>query len=362
MKPVVAFGEIMGRIAMPGFRRFNQSLPGTVEFEFAGAEANVLRSLADLGLPTRFITALPSSELGDACIASLRSHGIDTGHIRRTSDGRLGLYFLEKGAAQRAGVVLYDRDGSSIAITPDYPWATLLADAGWLHLTGITPALSQAAADANLAAARTARSLGIPVSVDLNFRSKLWRWEPGTAPRTLANRLLRELLPFATHCIAGREDAAEMLGIRPRTPPPSGDKPDLEAILDVARQLHETFPNLEVIAITLRQTLSASHHLWGGLLHHTGSLQTFHAPATPDGAFDPYSIAHIVDRVGTGDAFSAGLIFALNTPELAAPEIALRFATAASCLAHSVEGDANRCSRAEIESLVNGSGTFRVRR
>lgn len=364
MKPIVAFGEIMGRVAMPGFRRFSQCMPGNVEFEFAGAEANVLRCLADLGLSTAFVTALPQNELGDACIASLRSNGIDTRHILRPEAGRLGLYFLEKGAAQRAGTVVYDREGSSIAVTPAlaYPWKEILSNAGWLHLTGITPALSAAAAAANLVAARTAHELGVPVSCDLNFRSKLFRWEPGTAPRALANRLMREFLPFATHFVGGREDAAEMMGIRPRTPPAAGDAPDLNATLDVARQLHDLFPNLRTIAITLRQTVTASHHLWGGFLYDTASAQAFHAPAAADGSFAPYAITHIVDRVGTGDAFSAGLLFCLNTPGMDSPETALRFAAAASCLAHSIEGDANRCSRAEIEALMNGSGSFRVRR
>ncbi len=364
MKPIVAFGEIMGRVAMPGYRRFSQALPGTIEFDFAGAEANAIRSLADLGLPTSFITALPSNELGDACVASLRSHGIDTRSIVRTPGGRLGLYFLEKGAAQRPGTVVYDREGSSIATTPAdaYAWPEILANASWLHLTGITPALSQTAATANLVAARTAHALGIPVSCDMNFRSKLWRWEPGTAPRDLANRLLRELLPFATHFIGGREDAAEMLGIRPRTPPSGGDAPDLAATLDVAHQLHETFPGLRQIAITLRQTITASRHRWGGFLYDTATRQAFHAPTSAEGSFDPYPIEHIIDRVGTGDAFSAGLIFCMNTPGMDSPEIALRFAIAASCLAHSIEGDANRATRTEIEALMSGNGTFRVRR
>ncbi len=364
MKSIVAFGEIMGRVSMPGYRRFSQSLPGTIEFDFAGAEANAIRSLADLGLPTSFVTALPSNELGDACVASLRSHGIDTHSIVRTSGGRLGLYFLEKGAAQRAGAVIYDREGSSVATTPAdaYGWPEILANASWLHLTGITTALSQIAAQANLAAARTAHSLGMPVSCDLNFRSKLWRWEPGTAPRDLANRQMRELLPFTTHFIGGREDAAEMMGIRPRTPATVGDAPDLAATLDVAHQLQETFPNLRQIAITLRQTITASHHLWGGFLYDTASRQAFHAPSAPGGSFAPYPITHIVDRVGTGDAFASGLIFCLNTPGMESPETALRFATAASCLAHSVEGDPNRATRAEIEALMSGAGTFRVRR
>lgn len=354
----------MGRVAMPGFRRFGQALPGVVEFEFAGAEANVAASLTAFGAPARFVTALPGNEIADACVASLRTHGIDTSRIVRTPHGRLGLYFLEKGAAQRGGVVVYDREGSSIATTPAtaYDWDGILADAGWLHLTGITPALSALAAQSNLAAAKAARRLGLPVSCDMNFRAKLWRWEPGTAPRELANRLMREVLPHATHFVGGREDAAEMLGIRPHTPAAAGDAPDPQAFVDIARQLQDAFPNLRSVAITLRQTVSASHHRWGGFLHDCGSGRHWLAPSGPEGGLAPYDIDPIVDRVGTGDAFSAGLIFAWNTPGLDSHETALRYATAASCLAHSVEGDFNRCSRAEVEALMDGAASGRVRR
>ncbi|KAB2667682.1 MAG: sugar kinase [Verrucomicrobia bacterium] len=364
MKTIVAFGEIMGRISMPGFLRFSQAMPGHVDVEFAGAEANVATSIALLGGPTAFVTALPANEIADACVASLRRHGIDTRHILRTQHGRLGLYFLEKGANQRAGNVVYDREGSAIATTPAtaYDWDTILGDAGWLHLTGITPAVSAVAAEANLAAARAARRLGLPVSCDLNFRGKLWRWNPGLAPRELAAVEMSRLLPEATHLVAGREDAAEMLGIRPRVATRTDDGPDPDAILDVARQLHARFPRLETIAITLRESRSASHHRWGGFLYETAADRFHLAPSAPDGGLAPYEITHIVDRVGGGDAFSAGLIFALNTPELKDPNTALRFATAASCLAHSIEGDANLSSRAEIEALMGGSASGRVKR
>lgn len=364
MKTIVAFGEIMGRIAMPGFLRFSQCMPGHVDVDFAGAEANVATSLALLGAPTAFVTALPSNEIADACVASLRRHGVDTRHVLRTASGRLGLYFLEKGANQRSGNVVYDREGSAVSITPPdaYAWDPVLAGAGWLHLTGITTALSATAAESNLAAARAARRLGLPVSVDLNFRAKLWRWEPGMAPRELASREMARLLPEATTLVAGREDAAEMLGIRPRTPARADDGADPEAMRDVARQLHARFPGLERVAITMRETRSALHHRWGGFLYETAADRFHVAPLAADGSYAPYEITHIVDRVGGGDAFSAGLLFALNTPALSDPMTALRFATAASCLAHSVEGDANLCTRAEIEALMGGSAAGRVRR
>lgn len=364
MKTIVAFGEIMGRISMPGYLRFAQAMPGHVDVEFAGAEANVATSLALLGAPSAFVTALPTNELADACVASLRRHGIDVRNVLRVPSGRLGLYFLEKGANQRGGNVVYDREGSSVSVTPAdaYDWNAILRDAGWLHLTGITTAVSETAAEANLAAARAARRLGIPVSCDLNFRAKLWRWNPALAPRALAMEQMSRLLPEVTHLVGGREDAAEMLGIRPRTTARADDGPDPEAMLDVARQLHARFPALQAVAIALRETRSASHHRWAGFLFETASGEFHVAPSGPDGNLAPYDITHIVDRVGGGDAFSAGLIFALNTAELRDPATALRFATASSCLAHSIEGDANLSTRAEIEMLMGGGPSGRVRR
>ena len=364
MKTIVAFGEIMGRISMPGFRRIGQCLPGSVEVEFAGAEANVLTSITLLGGQTSFVTALPSNEIGDACIASLRARAVGTAHIRRTPHGRVGLYFVEKGANQRSGTVVYDREGSAVSLTPGsaYDWPAILRDAGWLHLTGITPAISASGAESTLMAARAARDLGLPVSCDLNFRGKLWRWSPGVAPHDLAFQQMHALLPFVTHLMGGREDAAEMLGIRPRTTPQTGDGPDPAAVLDVARQIHGRFPQLEWIALTQRESVSALHHYWGGFLYNTREDQAYWAPLGTEKSYAPYSITHIVDRVGGGDAFSAGLIFGWNTPGLEAPEAALGFATAAACLAHSIEGDANLVTRAEVEALVSGSASGRLRR
>lgn len=364
MKPIVAFGEILGRISMPGFRRFAQSMPGSVEIEFAGAEANVLSSLARLGTSTSYITALPANEIGDACLTSLRGRGIGLDRVVRRSDSRLGLYFVEKGANQRGGLVVYDREGSALATTPSatYRWSEVLSDASWLHLTGITPALSALAAEANLEAARTAMQLGIPVSCDLNFRSKLWRWDSSLSPQALAAREMNRVLPHVTHLIGGREDAASMLDIRPRGTSPSKDTPNREATLDVMTQLAARFPRLEAIAMTQRQGVSAHHHLWGGCLYTVATREDHWAPTDAEGRYAPYEITQIVDRIGGGDAFSAGLIFAWNTPDLSNPEQAVRFATAASCLAHSIEGDANEVTREEIEALMAGSNGGRVRR
>jgi 2-dehydro-3-deoxygluconokinase len=237
-----------------------------------------------------------------------------------------------------------------------------LNDAGWLHLTGITPALSALAAEANLEAAKTASSLGIPVSCDLNYRSKLWRWDSAASPQELARREMGRLLPFITHLVVGREDAAEILGIRPRISASPSDVPDQESTLDVMTQLADRFPGLRAIAMTQRQGVSAHHHLWGGCLYDVGTRKDHWAPIDLLGAYAPYEMTQIVDRIGGGDAFSAGLIFSWTTPELANPRTAVRFAVAASCLAHSIEGDANLVTRYEVEDLMAGSNGGRVRR
>ncbi|MFM7213965.1 MAG: sugar kinase, partial [Verrucomicrobiota bacterium] len=254
--------------------------------------------------------------------------------------------------------------GSALATTPSstYRWPEVLSEAGWLHLTGITPALSALAAEANLEAARTAMQLGIPVSCDLNHRSKLWRWDSSLSPQDLAAREMNRVLPHVTHLIAGREDAVSMLGIRTRGTSTFGDTPNRDATLDVMTQLADRFPRLQAIAMTQRQGISAHHHLWGGSLYTVATREDQWAPTDAEGRYAPYEITQIVDRIGGGDAFSAGLIFAWNTPDLANPEQAVRFATAASCLAHSIEGDANVVTREEIESLMGGSTGGRVRR
>lgn len=361
---VVTFGEVMGRIAPPGFQRWMQALPGTVEITFAGAEANVAASIALWGGGARFVTALPLNPIADACVKTLRGLGIDTGCIVRTSRGRLGLYFLETGANQRGGSVVYDREGSALMLTPasDYPWDAILHGADWFHVTGITPALSRNTADATLAAVQAAKAGGIPVSCDLNFRKKLWNWEPGTPPQELARRTMTSLLPLTDVVFANEEDAELVLGIRAEGSDVSAGRVEADAYAAVARQIAEAFPNVKKVAITLRQSISASHNNWGGLLYDAATGKHWLAPTGADGQYDPYAIRNIVDRVGAGDAFAAGIIFALNTPELAEPEAALRFAVAASCLKHSIPGDFNYSTRAEVEALARGIQSGRVSR
>jgi len=351
----------MGRFAPEGFLRFRQALPGSLELTFAGAEANVAASLALFGADARFVTALPRHAIADACVGTLAGLGVDTSCIVRTKNGRLGLYFLETGANQRPSNVIYDREHSSVSLTPasEYAWDKVLKGAKWLHTTGITPSLSKISADAALEAVRTAKTAGLRVSCDLNFRKKLWNWEPGTEAGVLAERTMRAILPFVDVVIANEEDAADVLGIHAADTDVQSGKVSAEKYPAVARWIAEQFPNVSLVAITLRESLSASHNNWGALLYDVKSDTPHFAPVR-DGNYEPWQIKNIVDRVGGGDSFGAGLIFALNTPELSEPSTAIAFAVAASCLAHSISGDFNYTSRAEAEALMNGSGAGRV--
>jgi 2-dehydro-3-deoxygluconokinase len=361
MGTVITFGEIMGRLAPEGFLRFRQCLPGALQMSFAGAEANVAASIACFGGQSAFVTALPKHEIADACVASLDALRIGTRHILRTDSGRLGLYFLETGANQRAGNVIYDRAGSAVSATPfdRYDWKEILRDAAWFHVTGITPSLSRGAAEATLCAVKEAKSRQLQVSCDLNFRKKLWRWDPACSPNELAERTVRQMLPFVDVVLANEEDASDVLGIHARDTDVHAGKLAVERYPEVAAEIARQFPNISRIAVTLRESVSASHNNWGGMLYDSSLDKAFFAPMR-DGVYEPYQIRNIVDRVGAGDAFAAGLIFALMTPELCAPGTAVAFAAAASCLAHSVVGDFNYSTRGEVEALMKGSGSGRV--
>jgi 2-dehydro-3-deoxygluconokinase len=361
MKTLVTFGEIMARLAPEGVLRFQQAMPGRLNVTFAGAEANVAVSYSYLGGVSRFVTALPSNPLADSCLRTLQSFGVDTTHIVQTGEGRLGLYFVETGANQRPGRVIYDRDGSSVAIAPRdvYDWHEILEDAGWAHVSGITPAVSRQAADATLDLVRIAGEQGIPVSCDLNFRKKLWRWEEGTGARELAERTMREILPYVGLVIANEEDASDVLSIRAVDSDVEQGRLSIDRYPAVAREIVKQFPNVGRVAVTLRESVSASHNNWGAMLYTRANDQAVFAPQA-DGAYRPYEIRNIVDRVGGGDSFAAALLFALTNPELDAADHAIAFASAASCLAHSITGDFNFNTREEVESLMRGSGSGRV--
>lgn len=361
MKSVVTFGEIMGRIATRGHARFRQALPGEVVITFAGAEANVAASLAMLGQPVSFVTALPAdSDIADACEGYLRNVGIDTSRIVR-GEGRMGMYYVETGANQRPSKVTYDREHSAVARAAEsaYDWESILSGADWFHFTGITPAVSAEAAAATRAAVEAARAAGLTVSCDLNFRKKLWRWETGTSAKELAGRVMSELLPFVDVLIANEGDADDILGIRAEGTDVESGQLSIDQYPEVAREIVRRFPNVRLVGITLRESISADWNNWGAMVYDGKSDESHFAPVT-DGRYAPYQIRDIVDRVGAGDAFGAGLIHAMTSADMADPARAVQFATAASCLAHSIEGDFNYASREDIERLMAGSASGRV--
>ena len=340
---VVGFGEVMMRLTPPGFLRFDQA--HSFDVNFTGAEANVLASLARFGHAVEIVTRLPDNDLGDAGIAFLRSLGIGTRHILRGGD-RLGLFFVEMGAMQRPSKVIYDRAGSAIAAASPglFDWPAILSDADWLHWTGITPAVSKGLAAACLEAVQIARARGLTISCDLNYRKKLWQWGKR------ASEVMPQLVSLCDIAIGNEEDAEAVFGLQAPGAQVEAGRVSAEAYRPVCEQLHARFPNLKLVAITLRGSISASHNTWTAVAFDGKTL--FAAPI--------YDLTHIVDRVGGGDAFAGGLIHGLLANwDL---EQALRFAVAASCLKHSIYGDSNRASLAEVEALMRGSGSGRVQR
>jgi 2-dehydro-3-deoxygluconokinase len=342
-KLVVTFGEIMLRLAPPGFERLLQS-PQFVA-TFGGGEANVAVSVAGFGNPSRYITVLPDKNpIADAVVAQLRGFGVDTSQIVR-GKGRMGIYFLESGANQRPSKVVYDRDNSAIALAGPgaIDWAAALADATWFHVTGITPALSQSAADLAIEAVRKARGNGITVSCDLNYRKNLWKYGK-TAPE-----VMRELMKHVDVAIANEEDCQAALGIQADVDVHSG-KLEAAKYETLTKRVLEEYPDLNMIAITLRESKSASHNGWSACLNDRKQFLVSRY----------YDITHIVDRVGGGDAFAGGLIYGLLN--LGSSQAAIEFAVAASCLKHSIPGDFNRFSADEVKALIKGGGSGRVQR
>ncbi|MAI20213.1 MAG: carbohydrate kinase [Kiritimatiellaceae bacterium] len=357
---VVTFGEIMGRMATPDHLRLRQAR--SIDITYAGAEASVAASICNYGGTARYVTALPHHALAEAAIDSVRAVGIDTQFIIRTDHGRLGLYFLETGANQRPSKVVYDRADSAVSQTPAdaYNWEAIFDGAQWLHLSGITPALSQNAADATRVAAQKAKAAGCTVSIDLNYRNKLWNWDSHQKRRALAQNTMRDILPFVDVVIANEEDCHDVLGIQAGETDVQTGELDTARYPDVARQVAAQFPNVTHVAITLRESYSANHNHWGAMLYDVATDTPHFAPLDAEGNYHAYPINNIVDRVGGGDSFAGGLIFSLITPELAAPETAIRYAVAASCLKHSIKGDFNFSTRAEVEALMGGSTSGRV--
>jgi 2-dehydro-3-deoxygluconokinase len=342
-KKVVTFGEIMLRLSPPGYQRFVQAR--SLDVVYGGAEANVAASLAGLQVPVEYVTRLPANDLGDACLNYLRQYGIGTSHVVRGGD-RLGIYFLEMGAAQRGSKVIYDRAGSSLARIQlgMINWKTVFADADWFHWTGITPAVSKGAAQVSLEAAQIAREMGLTVSCDLNYRKNLWKWGKTAA------EVMPDLVGLCDVAVGNEEDADKVFGIKAPGADVTGGRVEADAYVHVCGALAERFPGLRTIAITLRGSLSASHNTWSAILWHLGQIYT--APC--------YEIIPIVDRVGGGDSFCAGLIYGLRTCTDA--QRALDFAVADSCLKHTIQGDFNLVSIAEVERLMGGDASGRVSR
>lgn len=345
-KKVVTFGEIMLRLATPDYLRFNQSNQLTATF--GGGEANVAVSLANYGIEASFVSRLPKNDIARACVMDLRKYGVDTSSIVYGGE-RLGIYFLETGAVARASKVVYDRAHSSIAdIKPGMiNWKEVLKDAGWFHWTGITPALSQGAADACLEAIRTANEMGVTVSCDLNYRKNLWKYGK------TASEVMPQLVEGCDVLLGNEEDAEKVFGIKPEGFDASQTEGEVDAaeFESVCRQLQARFPRAKKVIITLRGSINANHNTWSGVLYDGKEL--FTAPT--------YNITHIVDRVGGGDSFMGGLIYGLiSYPEDSRK--ALHFAVAASCLKHTIYGDFNQVTVEEVENLMKGDGSGRVSR
>jgi 2-dehydro-3-deoxygluconokinase len=342
-KLIISFGEIMLRLAPPNFERFLQSPQFLATF--GGGEANVAVAVSGFGLPARYVTVLPpNNALTDAFIGEMRRFNVDASHIVR-GKGRFGIYFVETGANQRPSKVLYDREGSAIALAKpgDIDWSTALAGGTWFHITGITPAISESAAALAIESVKAARAAGLKVSCDLNFRKNLWKWGKTAA------EFMPELFQYVDVGIANEEDCQMTLGIKNDADVHSGEL-DLAQYEKLSNAVLAAYPRLELIAITLRESHSASHNGWSACLNNRKEfLHSQH-----------YEIRNIVDRVGGGDCFAGGLVCGLNA--LGSHQEALEFAVASSCLKHSIPGDFNRFSADEVHGLIKGGGSGRVQR
>lgn len=345
-KKVVTFGEIMLRLATPGNLRFSQATEYTATF--GGGEANVAVSLANYGMKAEFVTRLPENDIARACEMDLHRYGVLTDHVARGGE-RLGIYFLETGAVARASKVVYDRAHSAISeIEPGMiDWDRVFEGAQWFHWTGITPAISQGAADVCLEAVQAANRLGVTVSCDLNYRKNLWKYGK------TAGEVMPALVAGCDIILGNEEDCEKVFGIKPQgfDAEHTGGQVDDKAFESVCRQMMQKFPRAKKVIITLRGAINANHNTWGGVLFDGARLYRSRR----------YDITHIVDRVGGGDSFMGGLIYGLIN-YAGDDQRALEFATAASCLKHTIYGDFNQVTKAEVEKLMNGDASGRVSR
>jgi len=340
MKKIVTFGEIMMRLNPEGYLRFVQA--ERFEASYAGGEANVAVSLANYGMEASFVSKVPAHEIGQCAVNALRKYGVDTTNMVRGGE-RLGTYYVEKGASQRASKVIYDRAYSAIAMAScsDFDWDKIFEGVDWFHWTGITPALGGNLPQICLEACKAAKAKGVKISCDLNYRKKLWSTKK-------ANEVMSELVKYVDVCIANEEDAKDVFGIEAEGTDIDAGKLNHEGYISVAKQISDRF-GCEKVAITLRSSISANDNDWAAMLYSDGEAY-----------FSPSYHIHIVDRVGGGDSFGGGLIYSLLTEK--APQDAINFAVAASCLKHSIEQDFNHVSVAEVEALAAGNASGRVQR
>ena len=337
---VITFGEIMLRLNPQSYLRFSQA--DSFEATYAGGEANVAVSLANYGIDAAYVTKVPAHDIGQCAINALRKYGVDTKHILRGGN-RLGIYYVEKGASQRPSKVIYDRADSAVALSKseEYDWDAIFEGADWFHWTGITPALGGELPQICMEACKAAKAKGIIISCDLNYRNKLWTKQEACA-------CMSRLMPYVDVCIANEEDAKDVFGIEAENTDITSGKLDHNGYISVAKQICDRF-GCKQVAITLRSSLSANDNDWAGMLY-TGS----------EAFFSPTYRIHIVDRVGGGDSFGGGLIYSLTTGK--APQDAINFAVAASCLKHTIEHDFNLVTVAEVENLAKGNASGRIQR
>lgn len=342
MGKFVTFGEIMLRLKSPGHQRFFQS--PSLEATFGGGESNVAVALANYGLDASFVTALPENDIAEACLREVRSFGVDVSNVRR-SGSRMGIYFIEGGANQRPSKVVYDREHTAISecAPGDFDWGAIFDGATWFHITGISPALTQSAADVSLEACKAAKELGVTVSCDFNYRGKLWKYGK-TAPE-----VMQDLVKYVDVGIANEEDCQKSLGVSADVDVHTGEL-DTTKYEALSQKMMEIYPNLSIMAITLRESRSADTNGWSACLRDAENFRLSRH----------YEITDIIDRVGGGDSFASGLIAGLALYE--DHQQALEFAVAASCLKHSISGDFNRVSVSEVQNLMGGDASGRVQR
>ncbi|MER3375165.1 MAG: sugar kinase [Allomuricauda sp.] len=348
MKKVVTFGEIMLRLAPPGFLRFSQTI--SFDVVYGGGESNVAVSLANYGIPVDFVTRLPKNDIGECALMEMRKRGVGTDNVIFGGE-RLGIYFLETGAVTRGSKVVYDRAHSAMANIQKgmVDWQSVFEGVEWFHWTGITPAISQGAADACLEAVKVASDMGVNISTDLNYRAKLWKY----CDDSKREEIMTELTSYCDIILGNEEDAEKHFGIKPKglDITTQGENVKAEAFLSVCQQMKKKFPNAKKIITTLRGSISASHNTWAGVLYNGKTMLKSRE----------YQITHIVDRVGGGDSFMGGLLYGLlKYPD--DDQSALDFAVAASCLKHTIKGDANLVTVAEVEKLMGGDASGRVAR